>query len=384
MKVLCYLGVFFMPTLDWKPHATIMSNCAHSSVIGMQVLGNSIRGVVMGTWRKLYNAVILPILTYGSPVWFTDRKQLGVINTLQIAQNHAMRAVSGCFRTTPINAMEHMCNVPPIRFRLRHLHRLARERLARLPDWALLCNPDAFRRVTGIHRLDDVSPPFPLILPLPPNPISPTNASPPMGRVRKHPHAMLRYQAPSHPAERVYKHPCTNFFPLPVTKEINKTTCMLLESTATLYIIFLRTETTPNRSAFFTHYFSFTGDQRHHHGICRGDSRAAAELGGAINALRRAPEGSKILLLSRLRAFSSYATNTQPRHALAYSKAFQRAVHDTLTHPNATLSVRWYSKGWEQVKSLGVTELGQDNGTSILEDDLATAPTPTKLIPWEE
>jgi hypothetical protein len=38
-------------------------------------------------WQKKFIAIIIPILTYGSQVWFTDIRQKSLIEQLQIAQN---------------------------------------------------------------------------------------------------------------------------------------------------------------------------------------------------------------------------------------------------------------------------------------------------------
>ena len=65
-----YLGMFFTPRLDWTTHVKTMSTCARSIVKGLGILGNSIRGFHLVEWRKIFISVILPVLTYGSQVWF--------------------------------------------------------------------------------------------------------------------------------------------------------------------------------------------------------------------------------------------------------------------------------------------------------------------------
>jgi hypothetical protein len=155
-----YLGVFFTPTLDWHLHVTTLSNRARGTVRSLKILGNSIRGIKIQMWRTLYNAVVAPVLTYGCPVWFTDRKQKGLIDILQTAQNDATRACSGCFRTSPTHALNHMTNIPPIRFRLRHLLQSAANRLDRLPPWAAIKNLHLTDKITYIPHHHAPHPPI--------------------------------------------------------------------------------------------------------------------------------------------------------------------------------------------------------------------------------
>ena len=128
-----YLGVFFHHCLRWDPHVTTMECRARSTIRALGILGNSIRGLDFANWRKVYHALILPILTYALPVWFADSGQKGLINRLQVAQNDAICKISGCFHTTPILPLHHLLAIPPIHFTLTKLHDSFNDRLARLP-----------------------------------------------------------------------------------------------------------------------------------------------------------------------------------------------------------------------------------------------------------
>jgi hypothetical protein len=85
---------FLTPTLDWRPHVSIMAMRARSTIRGLSILGNSIRGLDLVHWKQVYLMYVIPILTYGVPVWFTGQRQKGLVNTLQICpkrrhpQNH--------------------------------------------------------------------------------------------------------------------------------------------------------------------------------------------------------------------------------------------------------------------------------------------------------
>jgi Reverse transcriptase (RNA-dependent DNA polymerase) len=64
-----YLGIFFTPTLSWNTHVSIMASRARSTLAALSLLGNSVRGLDFANWQKVFHACLLPMLTYGSPIW---------------------------------------------------------------------------------------------------------------------------------------------------------------------------------------------------------------------------------------------------------------------------------------------------------------------------
>ena len=89
------------------------------------MLGNTIRGLSLVSWRHIVTSIIIPILTYGAETWFTDIRQASYTDTLQVALNEACRKVGGVFRTTPSHLVHKLVAIPPIRYQLRHRLRLA-------------------------------------------------------------------------------------------------------------------------------------------------------------------------------------------------------------------------------------------------------------------
>jgi hypothetical protein len=63
-----YLSIYLDRNLLWKNHVDIMANRARSTVWGISILGNTISGLNLLNWRKVYNALVIPILTYGAQV----------------------------------------------------------------------------------------------------------------------------------------------------------------------------------------------------------------------------------------------------------------------------------------------------------------------------
>ena len=111
-----YLGIFFTPTLTWGVHVNALATHARSSLRALCVLGNTVRGLSLVSWRRIVTSIIIPILTYGAETWFTDLRQHSYIDTLQVALNEACRKVGGVFRTTPSHLVHKLVAIPPIRY----------------------------------------------------------------------------------------------------------------------------------------------------------------------------------------------------------------------------------------------------------------------------
>jgi len=138
-----------------------MCNRARASLKALQLLGNSVRGLDQASWRLAYNAVCLPVLTYGCQLWYTG-KQKGLVKKLQTVQNEAVRIISGTFRTTPREPLHQLLSVLPMNFRLDLLTKNTALMLYKVP------NDSQLRR-----RLGDLwYEPEPAELPLP----TPNNA----------------------------------------------------------------------------------------------------------------------------------------------------------------------------------------------------------------
>ena len=103
-----------------------------STIQALHLLGNSVRSLDFHNWRKVYHAIVLPVLTFGSPVW-SHRLPKAVLQKLQIAQNDAIRRIGGLFRTTPTNAAHHILAIPPIKFTLEKYRLAYQHRLTCLP-----------------------------------------------------------------------------------------------------------------------------------------------------------------------------------------------------------------------------------------------------------
>jgi len=67
-----------------------MAAHACSTIHALHVLGNSVQGLDFANWRRAFHAIILPVLTYGLPLWSHNLPK-SLIQVLQVAQNDAVR-----------------------------------------------------------------------------------------------------------------------------------------------------------------------------------------------------------------------------------------------------------------------------------------------------
>jgi hypothetical protein len=129
-----YLGFFINRRLKWEPHVRIMCNRARASIKALQVLGNTIRGLSMANWRLVLNAVCLPVLSYGSQLWYLTGAAKGLLNMVQRVQNDMVRQVTGAFRTAPRKPLLHFTRMLPMKFFIEKLTYTSALRLYRLPQ----------------------------------------------------------------------------------------------------------------------------------------------------------------------------------------------------------------------------------------------------------
>ena len=158
-----YLRVYIDPKLTWRHHAQIMANWGRSTICGINILGNSVRGIDMLKWQKVYNALVILVMTYRVPVWYKGVGQKGLANLLQTAQNEGICKLLGVFKTTPIEPLHNLTGIPPIPYLLDKILNAYTHRLRAMPPNALVrtvletdrCRiwPDYFNPPTNLHTL---------------------------------------------------------------------------------------------------------------------------------------------------------------------------------------------------------------------------------------
>lgn len=98
-----WLGVYFDTRLSFKNHAEKMASKGRKAIAGLNMLGNTVRGVDVKVIRRAVHACILLILTYAAPAWWAGRNRVnnggktvrngveGQLKRLDKVQNIALR-----------------------------------------------------------------------------------------------------------------------------------------------------------------------------------------------------------------------------------------------------------------------------------------------------
>ena len=186
-SVVRYLGVFIKHNLTWDHHVTIMANRARSTVRAISILGNTVRGLHAANWRKVFHALILPVLTYGLPLYASQKHVVGLTKTLQVAQNDAIRKMTGAFKTTPVDPLHFVAAIFPVKILLPKLLGEYSDRVHRLP-------PSCQLRTLLTHNPVAIWPSwFPISTPITRLPAP--SYQPPI------------FSFPAHPSQRRWTHP---------------------------------------------------------------------------------------------------------------------------------------------------------------------------------
>jgi hypothetical protein len=102
-----------------------------STLKAIQLLVNSVRGLDHGNWRQAYNAICVPTLTYGTPIWFRGQKKH--VKALQRVQNSAIGIVMGAFCSVPREPLHQLAAILPVNIHLTKLTTQAAICLLSLP-----------------------------------------------------------------------------------------------------------------------------------------------------------------------------------------------------------------------------------------------------------
>ncbi|KAF8760889.1 Reverse transcriptase (RNA-dependent DNA polymerase) [Rhizoctonia solani] len=112
-----WLGFFLDRRLDFKDHVKKCAIKGLSVISGLKLLANIVHGLSVAHARILFKACVLPILTYGSAIWYRGTRQNGLIKPLVKAQNVGLQWLLGAFQTSPLAPLNtlpqsHPCTSP--------------------------------------------------------------------------------------------------------------------------------------------------------------------------------------------------------------------------------------------------------------------------------
>ena len=135
-----YLGFFFTPSLDWPFHVQYYTNKAFSSVRACAMLGNSVRSIGPKQRSLAYQGCILPILTYGSALWYAPQG-VGVsrhLRCMERVHSFALNWITGTFWSTPLGARGVIAGIPPLRIILDLRFHGLKARITTLGDYHIV------------------------------------------------------------------------------------------------------------------------------------------------------------------------------------------------------------------------------------------------------
>jgi hypothetical protein len=133
-----YLGVIFDKKLQFKEHTQYAVKKGTKFALAMSSAAKATWGAEFKYTRQLFTAVIAPRTDYAASIWHRvgDRKAQSIhqITELTKTQRLAMRAITGCFRTTPTAALEYETGLPPAGLRLERKILQSLTRMQTLPE----------------------------------------------------------------------------------------------------------------------------------------------------------------------------------------------------------------------------------------------------------
>ena len=132
-----YLGVIFDQELRFKSHLQHVVKKGTNVAMALFSIAKSTWGAPYMYVRQLFQAVVAPRIDYAAIIWHRPKddgstastKQVGKLTTVQ---RLAMKAILGCYRTTPTAAMEIETGLQPAWIRLQTKTLLATTRMQSL------------------------------------------------------------------------------------------------------------------------------------------------------------------------------------------------------------------------------------------------------------
>jgi len=117
-----YLGFIFNRKLFFHQHIDFYSNKAMSTVKCMKILGNSLHSIILIQKCLFYRCCILPIALYSFQLWFYNHAPLLYpLKILGKMQKRVVILILGAFKTSPLEGIEAIASLTPIKLHLQKL-----------------------------------------------------------------------------------------------------------------------------------------------------------------------------------------------------------------------------------------------------------------------
>ena len=134
-----YLGVIFDQELRFKSHLQQVVKRGTNAAMALSGIAKTTWGAPYSQVRQLFQAVVAPRTDYAAVIWHRPKGDGSVAGSAQarkltIIQRLAMKAILGCYRTTPTAAMEIETGLQPAWIRLQTKVLQATTRMQSLPS----------------------------------------------------------------------------------------------------------------------------------------------------------------------------------------------------------------------------------------------------------
>jgi hypothetical protein len=126
-----YLGVTFDNKLNWKIHVVKVASRVSKRINVLKRLAGSKWGCARSTLNLTYQKYILPVITYSCESLISA--QTHTLQSLERAQNQALRPITGAVKSTAIDALLLASGNKPIQELIKEKAVLLHEKLLRFP-----------------------------------------------------------------------------------------------------------------------------------------------------------------------------------------------------------------------------------------------------------
>ena len=141
-----YLGITLDSKLTFKPHLENKLNQANNALWTCKSFVQKKWGISPKMMMWMYTAIVRPMLTYGSFIWYKEAEKTSFRIKLNKIQRLACVLTTGAIRTTPTAALEALLNLPPLHIFMKME--------AQITNYKLRTNENPFMRKLTDEHLD--------------------------------------------------------------------------------------------------------------------------------------------------------------------------------------------------------------------------------------
>ena len=141
-----YLGITLDSKLTFKPHLENKLKQANNALWTCKSFVQKNWGISPKMMMWMYTAIVRPMLTYGSFIWYKETEKTSFRIKLNKIQRLACLLTTGAIRTTPTAALEVLLNLPPLHIFMKME--------AKITNYKLSTNENRFLRKLTDEHLD--------------------------------------------------------------------------------------------------------------------------------------------------------------------------------------------------------------------------------------